>query len=77
MALSGDDVCDLVAIIDDLVDGYAGGYGVRVATLEWALGGDPVKLALVERARRDCAARRFPAHPGLGKSITEWSRDEP
>ena len=66
MALSGDDVCELVAIIEKLADYYGSEYGVDgEATLEWALGRDPILLDLMERARLDCAARRSPIHPGL------------
>jgi hypothetical protein len=66
MALSGDDVCELVALVEQLADSYGGEYGVDgAATLAWGLGYDPTRLALIERARLDCAARRSPVHPGV------------
>ena len=65
MALSGDDVCDLVELVEELAGCDAVRGTARDVLLARALGHDPIRLALIERARLDCAARRSPAHPGI------------
>jgi hypothetical protein len=66
----GDDVCDLLEIIEDLAERVAIEHGYWQGTgedkLRWLMNEDPIKLGLLDRAYLWCAgSRSIPRHPGI------------